>query len=249
MSRRRFLVAPGDLDLAEVELAPEEAAHAHQVLRLRPGDEVWLLDGQGGQARSLINRCDKSSVACQVLEVLHHAPPLPHLVLCPGLLKAPAMELLAVKLCELGVDEVRPFLGPRTVPKAGDPAAKRGRWQRLASQALKQCGAVQASRFHDPIPLAQVLAQAPLGALKIMLYEDERQTSLAQALAARPGAAEVWGLIGPEGGLVPEEVAAAQVTGFIACGLGPVVLRAETAALALAAVVRLGPSASAAING
>ena len=233
-------MAPGDLERPEVELTPAEAAHARQVLRLQPGDEVWLLDGQGTQARALISRSAKSGVACQVLEVLRPPRPQPRLVLCPGLLKAPAMELLAVKLCELGVDEVRPHVGPRSVPKVRDPAAKRGRWRRLAEQALKQCGAAQAPLFLDPAPLAEVLDTAPAEALKIMLHEDERRTSLAQALAAHPGATEVWGLVGPEGGLALDEVAAASAAGFIACGLGPVVLRAETACLALAAVVRFG---------
>ncbi|MBI5524265.1 MAG: 16S rRNA (uracil(1498)-N(3))-methyltransferase [Desulfarculus sp.] len=240
MSLRRFLVPPGALSQEVVELPAPEAAHARQVLRLKAGDEVWLLDGQGLKARAVISRLDKAGVSCRVLETRRPDPPTPRLVLCPGLLKGPAMELLAVKLCELGVDEVRPYVGPRTVPRFSDPAAKLERWQRLAAQALKQCGAASPPLFQAPAPLRDVLAAAPAAALKIMLYEDERQTSLAQALAAHPGAGEVWGLVGPEGGLASGEVAAAQAAGFMACGLGPVVLRAETASLALAAVVRLG---------
>lgn len=240
MSLRRFLVAPGVLSQGVVDLSPAEAAHARQVLRLKQGDQVWLLDGQGLAARAVISRLDKSGVACQVLEVTRPDPPRPRLVLCPGLLKGPAMDLLAVKLTELCVDQVRPYAGPRTVPRLSDPAAKVVRWQRLAAQALKQCGAATAPRFQAPADLPAVLAAAPAGALRIMLYEDERQTSLAQALAAQPGAGEVWALVGPEGGLAPEEAAAAQAAGFMACGLGPVILRAETACLALAAVVRLG---------
>lgn len=239
MSLRRFLVPPGALSQELVELPPAEAAHARQVLRLKTGDEVWLLDGQGLQARAVISRLDKSGVSCQVLETRRPARPLPRLVLCPGLLKGPAMELLAVKLTELCVDEVRPYLGPRTVPKLGEATARLERWQRLAAQALKQCGAASPPLFQAPADLPAVLSAAPAAALKIMLYEDERQTTLAQALAAHPGAGEVWGLVGPEGGLAPGEVAAARAAGFMACGLGPVVLRAETACLALAAVVRL----------
>lgn len=231
---------PGDLARELVELEPAEAAHARQVLRLKPGDQVWLLDGRGRKARALIQRSDKSGVTCLVQELSEIPRPLPRLVLCPGLLKTPAMDLLAVKLCELGVDQVRPYVGSRTVPRLAEGAAKHERWQRLAEQALKQCGAGQAPGFTSPAPLAEVLASAPAAALKIMLYEDERQRSLAQALAAHPGAAEVWGLVGPEGGLAPEEVAQARDAGFLPCGLGPVVLRAETASLALAAVVRLG---------
>ena len=75
----------------------------------------------------------------------------------------------------------------------------------------------------------------------VHLYEDEGALSLAGALARPPAADEVWALVGPEGGFAPEEVAQARAAGFIACGLGPVILRAETAALACAALVRFGP--------
>lgn len=240
MSWRRFLVSPADLDRELVELAPEEAAHALKVLRLGPGDGIWLLDGAGRRARAVVEAVAKGRVSCRVLE--RQTPPRPHprLVLLCGLLKAPALELMAVKLTELAVDEVRLVLTQRAVPrpKPGHEA----RLQRLAAQALKQCGAAWSPLFHAPQSLTEALAAAPVPARKVILYENETDRSLAGALAHPPAAEEVWALVGPEGGFTPEEAAQAQASGFIACGLGPVILRAETAALACAVLVRFNPA-------
>lgn len=247
MSQRRFLVPPGALDAAQpgalVALPAEEAAHARKVLRLKPGDQVWLLDGQGRRARAELVSLERGQALARLEALEEEPPPDWRLVLCPGLLKTPAMDVLAVKLCELGVDQVRPFVSARAVPKAGQAGHKVERWQRLAAQALKQCGGARAPQFLEPLPLADLLAQAPPQAHKLMLYEDETGLSLAQALATLPPLApggQVWGLVGPEGGFAPEEAQAAQAAGFVLCGLGPRVLRAETASLALAAVLRLG---------
>ncbi len=238
MSPRRFLVSPADLERDVVELGPGEAAHARKVLRLGPGDEVWLLDGQGRRARARVERADRAGVACRVLDLDLAPAPGPRLVLCPGLLKAPAMDLLAVKLTELCVDQVRPFFSQRSVVRGGEAGGKVGRWRRLAAQALKQCGAGRAPVFHEPLDLAGLLDLPPAGALRLLVYEEERGLSLAQALAGLDPGGEVWLLVGPEGGFAPQEAEAAVAAGFTACGLGPVVLRAETASLACAAVVR-----------
>ena len=242
MSQRRFLApalaAPGQ----ELALPPEEASHARKVLRLNPGDRVQLLDGAGGLAWARLIRVDKRQVLAQVEESWQEEPPRPRLVLCPGLAKGPAMDLLAARLTELMVNEVRPFTCARSVPVLKDPAARVERWQRLAGQALKQCGAAHAPAFHAPLPLQELLVAAPGGAARIMLYEDEGGHTLAQALAQEKGD-EIWLVLGPEGGFAPQEVEAARAAGFTVCGLPGAILRAETACLAVAAVVRFGGGA------
>ncbi|MCF8043334.1 MAG: 16S rRNA (uracil(1498)-N(3))-methyltransferase [Desulfarculaceae bacterium] len=238
MSLRRFLVRPQALAVGEVALPAEEAAHARKVLRLVPGAEVELIDGQGRRAKGVLTSLDKNGGAVRVETVEAASPPMPRLVLCPGLLKAPAMDLLAVKLTELAVDQVRPVLTKRAVPKAGGGRAKLERWQRLAGQALKQCGAARAPEMFPPASLTEVLAAAPPDAAKLLLYEDEKRTSLSQVLPGLAGAGEVWALIGPEGGFTPEEAGQAVATGFISCRLPHTILRAETASLALAGVIR-----------
>ena len=244
MSLRRFLLPPGSLRPGEVTLPPREAAHARKVLRLTPGQEVELIDGAGLRAQGVLLRLDKNGGSCRVERVEQAPAPWPHLVLCPGLLKTPAMDLLAVKLTELACDQVRPLLSQRAVPRPKDMAAKQERWQRLAGQALKQCGAARAPEFAPPAPLEEVLAAAPPEALKLLLYENEERTSLARALASAGPRDEVWALVGPEGGFAPQEAQAAQEAGFVSCGLPHAILKAETACLAVASVIRFAWEAS-----
>lgn len=238
MSLRRFLVPPAALDQEMVELPAEEAAHARKVLRLAPGAEVELIDGGGRRAKAVLKRLDRRGGLCRVLAVERLEPPRPRLVLCPGLLKGPAMDLLAARLTELAVDEVRPTFCVRSVPRLAEATARQERWQRLAGQALKQCGAARPPRFFAPAPLDEVMDQAPGAAWRMMLYEQERSLSFAQAWQGAGSVEEVWALIGPEGGFTPVEAEAARSRGFVSCGLGPTILRAETASLAMAALVR-----------
>lgn len=242
MSLRRFLVEPGSLGAgAEIALEPEEASHAIKVLRLRQGEQVELLDGAGQKAQAEIAALDKRSVSCRVLAVETAARPAPKLVICPGLAKNPAMDLISQKLTELMADQVRPFVSSRSVPRLKEPEARAGRWRKLSRQALKQCGAAWPPEWSAPVEFAQILAQAPGAALKLMLYEDARAApSLSQALGNRDELREVWVLVGPEGGFSRQEADAAQAAGWTVCALPGAILRAETAALAAASVIRFG---------
>jgi 16S rRNA (uracil1498-N3)-methyltransferase len=242
MSLRRFLVEPGSLSKgADINLAPDEAAHAFKVLRLKPGDGVELLDGAGIKAKAEITALGKRSVSCRVLEIETPVRPEPKLVICPGLAKNPAMDLMAQKLTELMADEVRPFLSSRSVPRLKDPQARVRRWVKLSRQALKQSGAAWPPEWATPAEFSQILEQPPDDALKLMLYEDAYDApSLAQALGNREKLSEVWVLVGPEGGFSADEAASAQAAGWTVCALPGAILRAETAALAAAAVIRFG---------
>jgi len=150
------------------------------------------------------------------------------------------MDLLAVKLTELAVDEVRPVICGRSVPQLKEPAVRLARWERLGGQALKQCGASYRPLFYPPIPFARFLADAPDTACRLMIYEKETSLTLAQALANAKNPPLIWALIGPEGGFSGQEAQAARLAGYTLCGLPGPILRAETACLAVAAVIRFG---------
>jgi 16S rRNA (uracil1498-N3)-methyltransferase len=241
VSERRFLVSADQIRSELIILDPGEAMHAQRVLRLREGDELWLLDGLGNQALAVVERLNP--MLCRVRERPPWQPPRPRLVMVLGITKPLAMELLAQKLTELMVDEIRLFVAARSVAEAG--GHKSGRWERLAGQALKQCGAARAPRFIYPpsstAGLKEALDQAPerelKPALKILASESEKQISLPGILPAQVPES-VWVIVGPEGGLTGPETELARGQGFMPCRLTSSVLRSETAAIVLAGCLR-----------
>ena len=145
------------------------------------------------------------------------------------------MDLLAQKLTELMVDEIRPLQLTRSV--AESLAHKSERWQRIALQALKQCGSPRSPRFTKPVSLEEFIQAAPPEAVKLITWEHEQERSLCQILPTICPA-EVWAILGPEGGLTNLEVEAAISYGFTPCRLTANTLRSETAAVVLGGVLR-----------
>lgn len=233
MSERFFIVSPEELKSELVMLDAGEAAHALRVLRLSLGQEVWLVDGVGHQARAIIERTNP--MLCRVVERPPWQAPMPRLVLGLGISKNPAMDLSAQKLTELMVDEVRPFTARYSVSEAS--SHKHERWARITMQALKQCRCPKAPRYWPAGSLESVLKAAPEHALKLLAWENRQSRTLASLLPQQEPS-EVWAIIGPEGGFSQDEVDLALSFGFVACALTSSILRAETAAISLAAILR-----------
>jgi 16S rRNA (uracil1498-N3)-methyltransferase len=228
-------LAPGRLRLAGVDFR-----YLARVLRLGPGAELVLFDGLGREARARIVSVGGHEVEVEVEEPrVQEAPRRLHLTLMVALLKSEKMDLVVQKATELGVDRLVPVAAARSVVRL-DPAraaARVSRWGKIAREAARQCGRADAPEVAAPLPLGEAVAQAPADAWKALLHEGTRAASLRSALPDRPPQAVV-AAVGPEGGFEAAEVDAAREAGFAVVGLGPRILRAETAALA--ALVVLG---------
>lgn len=241
---RRFLIDPGQVRSGRATLQGSEGHHAREVLRLTPGQRVLLLDGQGWEYPGRVSRVGREEVEVEVLErrPAREESPL-KLTLGLALLKADRMDLVVQKATELGVTTLVPLRCARSrVRLEGDRARKRlERWQRIAREALKQCRRGRPVEVRPPADLAAFLAASSGAELKIILEaeaaRDAGRPDWRAILAARPKPRLVWALVGPEGGFAPAELAQAQEAGFVPLGLGPRILRSETAALALAAVL------------
>lgn len=202
-----------------------------RVLRLGPGDHLTVLDGDGAEHWVLLEQVGTRSAVARVLGTEHPARESPlDLVLAPALLKGDRMALVVEKATELGVRRIAPVHTARTVRDRVDTA----RLRRVAQAAAEQSGRPQMPTVDEPVALATLVA-APWPGLRILPWEDERTSRL----GALPAHAEaVVALTGPEGGFTEAEVALARGHGFQALTLGPRVLRAETAALAIAALLQ-----------
>ena len=223
-------------------LPPEAVRHA-QVLRLQPGDALTLFDGTGGEWSARIESMGRRDA---IVRVLDHSPAereLPLAVtLALGMPAGDRMDFVVEKATELGVAEVVPLVAARSVLRlSGERADKRrAHWQALAVAACEQCGRNRVPRIHPPQPLepwvASLPAVAPDGGQRLLLaWRDATEWGRASA-AAGPS---VVVLSGPEGGLTDAEEDAARARGFVPVGLGPRVLRADTAPLAALAALGL----------
>ncbi|HEV2458264.1 MAG TPA: RsmE family RNA methyltransferase [Ktedonobacterales bacterium] len=226
---------------AEIVLPLEIAHQARDVLRLAPGDRLWLLDGVGGEYPAELVVVERGRVTARLgARQEGRAEPAARVVLCQGVLKAAKLELVLQKCTELGVAAFVPLLTERAVAAAEEASkAKRRRWVKIVTEAVEQCGGTRLPQLSAPRPLVRALAEVPLGAVALIPWEEERATPLRAALHEAVALAggmpsEVWLFVGPEGGFAAGEVALARRHGAIAVTLGPRILRAETAAIVAA---------------
>jgi 16S rRNA (uracil1498-N3)-methyltransferase len=229
---------------------PEKIAHqVRDVLHLGVGEQLVLLDNSGDEFLTAIVKSGRARVEVQVLERRRGKSESPvRIVLCQGLLKSARFEWILEKGTELGVAVFAPMLCRRSMAgleEAG--AAKMQRWQRIIQEAAEQCGRARMPELLPIRPLMHALNDIPRGALAFMPWEEEHGWSLREGLEV--GASSIAGresslepmtvvlFIGPEGGLMAEEVLLARRHGVQVVTLGPRILRAETAALATVANV------------
>ncbi|MFZ5592299.1 MAG: 16S rRNA (uracil(1498)-N(3))-methyltransferase [Bacillota bacterium] len=235
----RFFVAPQQLDGPLVHIEGSDAKHISRVLRLGPGDQIMLLDGNGRAARARIVAVHKDTVTCSILEYTAATgePPL-RVILLQALPKGDKLEQIIQKAVELGVHEVWPVQTRRCVVQlAGEKAtARQNRWQRVAYEAAKQCRRPAVPQVRMLLAWADALAALPPSTLLILPWEEEAGTGLKSVLN-QPVPATVAVAVGPEGGWAPEEVELARRHGARTVSLGPRILRTETAGPAVLAAL------------
>jgi 16S rRNA (uracil1498-N3)-methyltransferase len=229
-------LAPG----RTLALAPAAARHV-QVLRMQPGEDLTLFNGEGGQWSAVIERMGRSDVEVRVTafeDVEREAAATVHLAI--GMPANERMDWLVEKASELGAASIQPLVTARAVVRlAGERAQrKREHWQAIAAAACEQCGRNRVPPVREPLAYADWLERAGgIAAHKVVLSLSPESTRL---FDARPCAPREWlCLSGPEGGLEPREEQMALQAGFAPVSLGPRVLRAETAPIALLSALTL----------
>ncbi len=236
---RRFFVEPGEIVAGRVLLGGQEARHLRTVLRLQPGAEVELMDGRGGRYLARIALFSKQGVELEIVGgglvplEKERAP----LTLAQALLKGQKMDLVVQKATEMGVAAIQPLATARTVADPRDRQRRLERWRRIGVEACKQCGRAVPPEIREVVLWEKFLFVAGQDrgyANRLLFWEEERQTRLADLLPLTPGPTLM--VIGPEGGFEAQEVEAARAAGCRTVSLGSRILRAETATLAAVAI-------------
>jgi 16S rRNA (uracil1498-N3)-methyltransferase len=208
----------------------DEAHHAVAVRRLRVGEHVVLTDGAGTSVRGAVASTGKRVFEVEVEEVTAHDRPSPEVVVVQAIPKGDRGELAVEVLTEIGVAIVVPWAASRSVAIwKGERATKSlARWRSTAREAAKQARRAWSPEVHEMASTAEVATLVGEADLAIVLHEEA--TSSLAALDVPAGRVVV--VVGPEGGLSEDEVAAFVAAGAVSVRLGSEVLRTSTAGLA-----------------
>jgi 16S rRNA (uracil1498-N3)-methyltransferase len=235
--RRRFFV--DQVHSGKAEIQGEEARHLTRVLRVEPGQRYEISDNRSVYLAE-IETARKEHVVFRTLEKIDSAPPGIEVTLCAALVKFDHFEWMIEKATELGVTGIIPVEAVRTEKGLMLAAQKRvERWRRIALEASQQARRAHLPQIAEPVKLAALLAERKNGNRQSFALDEAGGTPLKEAMQKVPGSSpEVSLLVGPEGGWTDEERAAFLVAGWTRISLGPLILRAETAALAALAVIQ-----------
>jgi 16S rRNA (uracil1498-N3)-methyltransferase len=234
----RFYLPPQLGDENRLQLEGREAHHALKVLRLQPGESVSVLDGAGHEFLCTIESVSRQALSLAVREKkFTHAPACP-ITLLVAVPKGKIIENIIQKSVELGAHRIVPLLTERVVMQLDDEGSeqKREKWQQVAVEAIKQCGAGWLPTIEAPQSIANFLAQGdpielPLvGALASpRRHPQECFKEFQKQHGRHPRSAGFW--IGPEGDFTPEELQVILESGALPVTLGSLTLRVETAAI------------------
>jgi 16S rRNA (uracil1498-N3)-methyltransferase len=232
-----FLVEAGRLGGDRVLLDGAEGRHAASVRRLRVGERVDLTDGAGVLVACVVAEVlGKDALELEVLERREVPAPAPRITVVQALPKGDRGELAVETMTEVGVDEIVPWAASRCVTQwRGDKRDKAvGRWRATAREAAKQARRPWLPEIADLAGTAEVAARIAAADLAVILHEGA--TEPLSALSP-PVSGEILLVVGPEGGVTPEEIDTFRTAGATPALLGPTVLRTSTAGVAAAAVL------------
>ena len=218
---------------AIIRLPNELVKHLQTVLRLQPGDKVQLFDGAGRVATSVLR--ENSEVELQ--DVVAYPSPLCSLTLIQGMPKGDKLELILQKGTELGVNKFCLTTTERSVGllKSDRKQKRLERWQKIIQEAARQ-----SKQYHLPQLVADTSLTRTLSTveadLKLLLWEESAKPL--EDVLPRLAPQRIAVVVGPEGGISPQEAEQARAEGYQAVNLGPRILRTETAGLAIMAILQ-----------
>jgi len=234
----RFFIPPEWITLPTVQLQGQTARQIKIVLRMQVGDELVVLDNSGMEWQVKLTEMGKDVVTSQIVEQKPaQGEPAIQITLYQGTLKGQKFEWVLQKGSELGVSRFVPTICERSVVNKVDALTKKYiRWQEIIREAAEQSHRGKLPVLAAPISMAGAVKQAQTDSLMIMPWEVASGLTLKSVLAEAK-ADNISVFIGPEGGFTEQEAVWVREAGGEVVKLGPRILRAETAGLAVCAAI------------
>lgn len=234
---RRFYSAPEQISEGKVILGQEETRHLRDVLRLRVGGEASVFDGHGNEYLCTIEEITKKAAALNIARRIDPASPESPLdiTVAAAILPGEKFEITVQKAVELGVYRLQPLYTVRCEVKPGGRSRRMERWQKIGVESAKQSGRARLMDIAEPVEFTKFLetVRSAGGASKI--FFSERDGSDFSAI--EPGK-KMIAVFGPKGGWDDSELEAAKTAGFTVVTFGGRIMRAETAAIAMTAILQ-----------
>ncbi|MGH9968034.1 MAG: 16S rRNA (uracil(1498)-N(3))-methyltransferase [Pyrinomonadaceae bacterium] len=245
MTRRRFY-APSEAfsdDCQSLTLQSDEARHLRDVLRLRPGDEVYVFDGAGKEFHCLIEDSRRDTARLKVLALVTPARPESplQLTLAVALLKGEKFDLVVQKATELGVVRILPVatkLADIRLRDDSDARKRVTRWQRIALEAAKQSGRALVPEVAGPVSFSALVESVTSSEQRKIMFSEREGHSLSELKDSSDDRLTIIALVGSEGGWTDEEITLARENDWTLVTLGGRTLRAETAAITAAVLLQ-----------
>lgn len=228
----RFFLNKENLTSDVVTIVGEDASHIALSLRMAVGDALTLCDNEGFDYHAEIVSVSRDAVTLSVKEKAPSESEPPYRVrLYQCLPKGEKFETVIQKAVECGVSEIIPVQSSRCIAVLKDSAAEKKltRFNRIAEEACKQSGRGRLVKVLAPVSYREAMAQMASCDTAFLCYENEDGLTLSGFLPSDTPR-EIAFLVGPEGGLSPDEVALAKESGIVSVSLGKRILRTETAA-------------------
>jgi len=224
------------------QLGADNHKYLKSVLRLRPGSRIHVFDGYGQEFAAVIRSFSRNNVEVELGEQQETALKEIKITLAQALPKAHKMDTIVRSAAELGTDEILPFVAKRSVSHASEEkkAGKAARWQKIAQEAARSSRSSQLTIVGEITTFESVVSRRSGDTLALIFWEEEENTTIRDVLK-EPETAEAKNfflVIGPEGGFTRDEVSLASDAGFISVSLGKQILKVETAALAIIAIIQ-----------
>lgn len=240
--RRRFFVPKENIEGDEIVVHGQDVVHIRNVLRLTLGDTVAIFDGEGLRYSAEIISSTRDEVKCKVIsrDQVQNESPI-EIILGQSILKGTKLDDVVRKSCELGVAKVVPLVAERCALKLkqADLDKKNERWRKIATEASKQSGRAKVPSVLKMMSSVEEFCSYYADyEIKLIFQEDESSLRFSEVEQGNGSIKNVALLIGPEGGWTESEVKTATVYGFKSVSLGPRILRAETAPIAVLSIVQ-----------